>query len=566
MAHAAVSFLQWRQWLRRDLPLLALILLVGAALRVARIDFDSLTFDEQWHLELSTGRGSPHIRIPKDTLIPDAPAVTSLAGAPPWYAVWSHMDRVVHPPLYCTLLRLWRDLFGGGDAAARAFSIVCSLLAIALLYETARRLHGRTVGFWAAALMAVAPMQVFLSEQVRGYNLLQAIFMAALLALVRLEQAFNESVTLSSAPSPSPGTPGEGRGEGGPKDEGGRMKDEEAARCVLPAACCPYSFILHPSSLLLGFAVLGMMLTHYFAVGGCAAIGLYVLIRLRGRARRDAVLALLAAAVVFLIIWGPLFWRQRRDFAETADPWLVEHLSNHALIVLGRAVTAPWRLFVDAGGQSPWAMLSALLLVLPPLLVRRRPQLLLWCLWLAGTIGMLLALDLTRSTRHLEFPRYLSPASPAVFALVAALPATLLSRFGPRLWQALPAAIAIAGVALSGRAYISEEPDWRSLQVLDKLVAPGEALLFYPGDRPEWYAEILYLGTAHYTHLFPRPMVRLSRPASPELIARLPGKSAWLISGPLPNPPQEVLPGCRPSQQFFAPKLALLTHVSLPEK
>src|SRR5439155_9099080 len=50
------------------------ILALAAGLRIARINYGSLTFDEQWHLELSTGRGSPHVRLPEDTLIPDAPA------------------------------------------------------------------------------------------------------------------------------------------------------------------------------------------------------------------------------------------------------------------------------------------------------------------------------------------------------------------------------------------------------------------------------------------------------------------------------------------------------------
>src|ERR1700733_2490552 len=105
----------------RDLPILIVILLLAAGLRFLHINQNSLTFDEQWHLELSTGRGSPHVRLPQDVVIRDAPAVTSLVAAPPWYAVWTHMDFVVHPPLYCTSLRIWRDIFGGDDAAARSF-------------------------------------------------------------------------------------------------------------------------------------------------------------------------------------------------------------------------------------------------------------------------------------------------------------------------------------------------------------------------------------------------------------------------------------------------------------
>src|SRR2546421_11359528 len=108
----------------RDLGLLLLILAVAATLRISRASYGSLTFDEQWHLELSTGRGSPHVRLPDDKLIPSAPAVTSLVDAPPWWKVWTNMDFVVHPPLYCVLLRIWREIFGGGDIPAHLFSIV----------------------------------------------------------------------------------------------------------------------------------------------------------------------------------------------------------------------------------------------------------------------------------------------------------------------------------------------------------------------------------------------------------------------------------------------------------
>src|SRR5947208_15450454 len=91
-----IAAMTWRcrWWL-----VLAGILALAGALRCARMGFGSLTFDEQWHLELSTGRGSPHVRLPDDVLIAEAPAVTSLVNAPPAWAVWTHMDRVVHTPL-----------------------------------------------------------------------------------------------------------------------------------------------------------------------------------------------------------------------------------------------------------------------------------------------------------------------------------------------------------------------------------------------------------------------------------------------------------------------------------
>jgi hypothetical protein len=493
----------------RDWLLLALILVVAAGLRYARARVDGLTFDEQWHLELSTGRGSPHVRVPENVLVPDAPAVTSLVGAPPFHAVWAHMDRVVHPPLFVLGLRLWRDALGGGDLPAKLYSVACSLVGIALLYDAARNLHGRTAAFWACLLWAVAPTQVFIDQQVRGYTLLAALGMGACAAVVRIEKV-------------------------------------GATRRRLVA---------------LGACALGMMLTHYFAIGACAAIAVYVLIRLRGRARRDAVIALVAAGFVYGIIWGPFFWKQRRDFSETADPWLVEQVSNHALVTSERFASLPWKHLLDDYGTLGSLPIVAVVVFIVPValaLSRKRPEMLLWVLWFAGTAGFVAALDLARSTKHLLFLRYTSLAAPAIFVVIAAVAAN----FGGLVKHIVPATL-VALAALSWRgAYVAEEPDWRQLgQVLDEHAAPGEAIVYYRGRYPQWYVEIFYLGTSHYSHEFPRPIVKLAGPASVELSRELPGQSAWIVSGQLDRPIEEILPGFAPVEQYELPNLAIVTRV-----
>ncbi|WP_428940678.1 glycosyltransferase family 39 protein [Fontivita pretiosa] len=489
--------------------MLLLILAVGAALRIARIDFDSLSFDEQWHLELSTGRGSPHVRLPEDVVIPDAPAVTSLAGAPPWYSVWTNMDFVVHPPLYCTLLRIWREAFGEGDIAARSFSIVCSLVAIALLFVALRMSFGLGVAFWAASILAAAPTQVLLAQQVRGYMLLAALGMGAIVALLGLERG---------------------------------------ARASLVAAAS------------MALCVLGMMLTHYFAIGAAAAMGVWVLLRLRGAKLRYAITCLFIAAVVYLIIWGPFLWRQRDLVGATADPWLVERSENHLVLTLDRLAKWPLRFIVDPGEESAIGWLGAVVLVAPLFVLGKDRRLQLWMLWLAGTLWWVACLDLLRGTRQLQFVRYVSLAAPAVAGLIAALAARL-----PRpLHHATPALIVLIALACWKYAYVSEEPDWRKLgQIIDQHVHPGEAIVFYHGTQAEWFDEILYLGSAHYSRQFPRTIVRLSRPASPQLVAQLPGETAWLVSWQLGTDVSNVLPGTRVIERYEVPNLAICTRVRI---
>src|SRR3954469_8310712 len=121
------------QGCRASLVLLLLIVAVGLLLRVRGLN-DPPTLDELWSLELSTGRGSVQLRLPVNQVIP-APAMTELADAPPWYAVWTSLGRVTHPPGYFVVLRAWRQAFGGGDVAARWLSVVTSLAVIVLLYD-----------------------------------------------------------------------------------------------------------------------------------------------------------------------------------------------------------------------------------------------------------------------------------------------------------------------------------------------------------------------------------------------------------------------------------------------
>ena len=122
--------------------LLSLILAVGAIARSVHLHHYCYEFDEAWIDELSTGRGSMHDRLAADVVHENVPKPTSLAGAPPWYSVWTHMDGATHPPLFQIVLRWWREAFGESPVVSRALSVVFSTLAILLLFDVGRLLHG----------------------------------------------------------------------------------------------------------------------------------------------------------------------------------------------------------------------------------------------------------------------------------------------------------------------------------------------------------------------------------------------------------------------------------------
>jgi hypothetical protein len=98
-------------------------------------------------------------------------------------------------------------------------------------------------------------------------------------------------------------------------------------------------------------------------------------------------------------------------------------------------------------------------------------------------------------------------------------------------------------------AYVADPLDYADFRVVRRFmvsrVAPGEAMLFYSGPNAKGYFnEILLLSATREPALFPRDVVKLSRPADPTLLAVIPGETAWLFSGPIDDI-AGVLPGTR---------------------
>ncbi|MBX7214017.1 MAG: glycosyltransferase family 39 protein [Thermoflexales bacterium] len=127
------------------------ILLLAAALRVYRIDAQSLWYDEG---------NSARIAERSVQLI-----LEGAAGD-------------IHPPLYYLLLAGWRALWGGSEAALRAFSALCGVLTVGITGFAGRRLFGSLTGGAAALLLALSPFAVYYGQEARMYALL-ALFAAA---------------------------------------------------------------------------------------------------------------------------------------------------------------------------------------------------------------------------------------------------------------------------------------------------------------------------------------------------------------------------------------------------
>ena len=94
----------------------------------------------------------------------------------------------IHPPLYYAVLHYWCQLFGYSPTALRLLSVVIGVGLVAAAYALAAALLGRWGGLLAAALMAVAPMQVFYAQEVRMYGLVTLLGVVSWYALLRAQR------------------------------------------------------------------------------------------------------------------------------------------------------------------------------------------------------------------------------------------------------------------------------------------------------------------------------------------------------------------------------------------
>ncbi len=151
---------------------LGLILLVGAVLRLYRLDRHSIT-----HVEMYV----PGINLPADLVEFPLPRLT-LAGT------FSGVIRTEpHPPLYYVLMFFWTYVFGTGPISLRLPSALCGFAIIPVMYALGKREHGSATGLVAAGFFALNGHQLYWS-QFRSYAPASFLGVAATLLLVKLSQ------------------------------------------------------------------------------------------------------------------------------------------------------------------------------------------------------------------------------------------------------------------------------------------------------------------------------------------------------------------------------------------
>jgi hypothetical protein len=262
-------------------------------------------------------------------------------------------------------------------------------------------------------------------------------------------------------------------------------------------------------------------------------------------------------------------WQQRVNIA--GNNWyIVEPSEGHLMQTLCRLLLVPMRcLYEPRRSAEPLAACAgAVVYVLPFLMLRRQPRLLLWTLWLSASVGLVLAIDVAHSSRQLLFLRYTVLASPAVYTLVAALAQGLRPRWAGHLLPALAVVASLVALPDTFAETPVPKPDWRPLAAaIDREGRSGDILLVY-GDYPRDPGILPndYLMLRHYAKLTPRTTIFTARPPTKDMLERFrrqagrqagrgagrgAGAGVWALWTQESDFSADVLPGFTPGPMHF---------------
>jgi hypothetical protein len=450
-----------------SLVILGCLVCVGGFFRFDHLGRQSLWVDEYWALYLATGRGDFIFDLPRGRVIESPPAV-GFVGAPHWWHIWMGLASTPHPPLYHLALRFWVDLFGDGDFVTRALSACAGIGCIVLMFEVVRRIHGDYAGLIAAGIMAFSAVQIDFSQQDRPYTLLVFVGLIVCESVVLIDQ----------------------RG------------------------------LSWPRILLLGCGSLCLMLTHYFAIGAIIAVGIYARIRFGGRRRTAVLVTIGLSLLVMAAIWGSIAWHNRHSYI--AGP----HFGVSGESLWLAVIEAPGRLVVgDSRSRLISYGLAFLVYVLPLLKMRGRPELLFWWIWTVGTLGVVISIDILRSSQLTAMSRYIILASPGVYVLLA----TSLERGMGRL---LPLAVLFAAVVFGIARWQTGSDFVRNTsamaRLMEKKVGAGDAVIITGHFDSE--PAFRYFILAHYGGDWRNTVVLLTEPPDSELDRQLESfRRVWVI-------------------------------------
>ncbi|MGA2584935.1 MAG: glycosyltransferase family 39 protein [Tepidisphaeraceae bacterium] len=480
--------------------ILIAIVAFGAVVRFAHIGTNSLEVDEIWSIEMANGRGSVHDHLPDGIIRFDQLDLTNLTNAAPWWQIWTHMDGYPHPPIYYLALRWWMDLFGPGPGATRSLSAVISLLAIFVFFDVCRILHGTRIALLAAGLMAFSGAQIDFAQLTRNYGMMMLVGLGCADALVRIERL-------------------------------GATKRRLISLVLLLTA---------------------LPLTHYYSIGAIGALAIYTIFRLHGKTRKHTMAAFIFAGLLAAVVWGPEYLSQVRTLPSTNPPYIQDNAPGIVGRTFWRVINAPLQLLTGdvLAYFLPTAvevLFAIVIIVVPIFRLRRRRDLLLWVLWILGTLGVSAGEDLIHQWKTSEVIRFIFLAAPAVYALLASIdwPRRRIIR------DALPLAALIVLLLIDIQRLQNGTAPKQDIQqnasILNSDAKPNDLLVFI-GNDPWSSPGMVYMDFKYYAPDSRRPWLILQQPADPALQRQLDSfDSMWVFAGDA-NIISQYLPGWKISE------------------
>jgi hypothetical protein len=199
-------------------------------------------------------------------------------------------------------------------------------------------------------------------------------------------------------------------------------------------------------------------------------------------------------------------------------------------------IRAPVALLAPINSATALAVGAAAIVIFA--LLWKRPSLRLWLMWCLAYLGALVVLDIQHSTGTIQVSRYLIPASPAVYAIIAgAVPANF--RW---LRHAIPAAVVCACLFFLPRAYYplwkmaidpNDPHDFRTAAALvERYQQPGDAMVIMNSRQGDYFLYVMYIGLAHYLPRMPEPTFIFEQPPAEAMLRQLQRfPRVWLVTG-----------------------------------
>ncbi|MBF2027838.1 MAG: glycosyltransferase family 39 protein, partial [Oscillatoriales cyanobacterium C42_A2020_001] len=175
----------------KRIPLLALILLLGAILRFWNLDFKPLWMDEVITALFSLGR--TYYDVPLQQALPLA-AFEQVFNLNPDASCTQIAVTVstqsVHPPLFFCWMHQWLGWVNSLPLSwvwkLRALPALFGVVAIAAIDQLNRIAFSHKAGLLGAVVMAISPFGVYLSQEARHYTLPMLLVILALSGLYQI--------------------------------------------------------------------------------------------------------------------------------------------------------------------------------------------------------------------------------------------------------------------------------------------------------------------------------------------------------------------------------------------